>query len=140
MTLDPAESVPPVPPLGPPAAAAPPGTTGTIAEKDRQLAVLMHLSSLVGYFVPLANLVIPLVIWLVKKDESADIDAVGREVVNFNLSMLLYAVIGFILTFVLIGVLVLAGLWIFGIVVTIIAAVRANDGWRYRYPLTIRFI
>ena len=37
-------------------------------------------------------------------------------------------------------ILVLVGLWIFGIVVTIIGAVRANDGWRYRYPLTIRFI
>jgi uncharacterized Tic20 family protein len=140
MTLDPAESIPPVPPPGPPPAAAPPGTIGTIGEKDRQLAVLTHLSALTGYFIPLANLVIPLVIWLVKKDESPDIDAVGREVVNFNLSMLLYAVIGFILTFVLIGILVLVGLWIFGIVVTIIGAVRANDGWRYRYPLTIRFL
>jgi uncharacterized Tic20 family protein len=118
----------------------PADSTGTIAEKDRQLAVLMHLSALIGYFIPLANLLIPLVVWAVKKDESADIDAVGREVINFNLSMLIYAVVGFILTFVLIGVLVLLGLWIFGIVVTIIAALRANDGWRYRYPVTIRFL
>lgn len=140
MTHESAESVPPIPPPGPTAAAQPADTTGAIAENVRQLAVLMHLSALTGYFIPFANLIIPLVVWLVKKDESADIDAVGREVVNFNLSMLLYAVIGFILTFVLVGVLVLAGLWIFGIVVTIIAALRANDGWRYRYPVTIRFI
>jgi uncharacterized Tic20 family protein len=140
MTTESAEPTPPNPPPGPAATVAPSDTTGTIAEKDRQLAVLMHLSALLGYFIPLANLLIPLVIWLVKKDESADIDAVGREVINFNLSMLIYALVGFILTFVLIGVLVLLGLWIFGMVVTIIAALRANDGWRYRYPVTIRFL
>lgn len=140
MTDDASQAVPPAPPPGPQGGSAPADSTGTIAEKDRQLAVLMHLSALLGYFIPLANLLIPLVVWAVKKDESADIDAVGREVINFNLSMLIYAVIGFILTFVLIGVLVLIGLWIFGMVVTIIAALRANDGWRYRYPATIRFL
>jgi hypothetical protein len=140
MSDDASQAVPPAPPPGPQPGMPPADSTGTIAEKDRQLAVLMHLSALLGYFIPLANLLIPLVIWLVKKDESADIDAVGREVINFNLSMLIYAVVGFILTFVLIGVLVLLGLWIFGMVVTIIAALRANDGWRYRYPVTIRFL
>jgi uncharacterized Tic20 family protein len=140
MSDDASQAVPPSPPPGPQAGTPPADSTGAIAEKDRQLAVLMHLSALLGYFIPLANLLIPLVIWLVKKDESADIDAVGREVINFNLSMLIYAVVGIILTFVLIGVLVLLGLWIFGMVVTIIAALRANDGWRYRYPVTIRFL
>jgi uncharacterized Tic20 family protein len=140
MSDDASQAVPPSPPPGPQPGMPPADSTGTIAEKDRQLAVLMHLSALLGYFIPLANLLIPLVIWAVKKDESADIDAVGREVINFNLSMLIYALVGFILTFVLIGVLVLLGLWIFGMVVTIIAALRANDGWRYRYPVTIRFL
>lgn len=140
MSDDASQAVPPSPPPGPQPGMPPADSTGTIAENVRQLAVLMHLSALLGYFIPLANLLIPLVIWLVKKDESVDIDAVGREVINFNLSMLIYAVIGFILTFVLIGVLVLLGLWIFGMVVTIIAALRANDGWRYRYPVTIRFL
>jgi uncharacterized Tic20 family protein len=136
MIIDPSQTVPP----GPPPGAAPAGTTGTIAEKDRQLAVAMHLSALVGYVVPFANLIIPLVIWLTKKDESPDIDAVGREVLNFNISMLIYAVAGVILAVVLIGFLLLLALWVFGIVVTIVAAVRANDGWRYHYPATIRFL
>lgn len=140
MTEDAAHAIPPSPPPGPAPASAPPGTAGTIAERDRPLATMTHLSALVGYLIPLANLIIPLVIWLVKRGDSPDIDAVGREVVNFNLSMLLYACFGFLLTFVLVGFLVLFGLWLFGIVVTIIAALRANDGWRYRYPLTIRFL
>ena len=139
MSDDASQTVPPSPPPGPQAAAPPPDTVGTIGEKDRPLAVMTHLSALVGYVIPFANLVIPLVVWLVKRNESPDIDAVGREVVNFNLSMVLYAFFGFLLTFVLVGFVVLFGLWLFGIVVTIIAALRANDGWRYRYPLTIRF-
>lgn len=138
MSIDPAQPVPPAPPAY--AAPQPPGTTGPIDPQARPLAVLMHLSALVGYFIPFANLIIPLVIWLVKKDESADLDAVGREVINFNLSMLVYALAGILLSLVLIGVVVLIGLWIFGIVVTVIAAIRANDGWRYRYPATIRFL
>ncbi|MCE3004575.1 MAG: DUF4870 domain-containing protein [Xanthomonadaceae bacterium] len=139
MSDDASQTVPESPPPRPQADAPPPDTVGTIGEKDRPLAVMTHLSALVGYLIPLANLIIPLVIWLVKRNDSPDIDAVGREVVNFNLSMLLYAFFGFLLTFVLVGFLVLFGLWLFGIVVTIIAALRANDGWRYRYPLTIRF-
>ncbi len=140
MTTDDTATLPPSPPPGPAAATAPSDTIGTIGEKDRQLAVLMHLSALTGYFIPFANLIIPLVIWQVKKDESADIDAVGREVVNFNLSMLLYALGAIILTVILIGFVIGFALWVFGIVVTIIAALRANDGFRYRYPLTIRFL
>lgn len=140
MTEDAAHTVPPSPPPGPAPGSAPPDAAGTIAERDRPLAVMTHLSALVGYLIPFANLIIPLVVWLVKRHESADIDAVGREVVNFNLSMLLYAFVGVLLSFVLVGFLVLFALWVFGIVVTIIAALRANDGWRYRYPLTIRFL
>jgi hypothetical protein len=138
MSVESAPSDPGLPPA-PPAGGTPAGTTGPIAEKDRQLAVMMHLSALVGYLIPLANFLIPLVIWLVKKDESQDIDAVGREVLNFNLSMLIYFVGTLVLTLILIGIPLMFALWIFGVVVTIIAAVRANDGWRYRYPMTIRF-
>jgi uncharacterized Tic20 family protein len=140
MSTEESAAIPPSPPPGPSVAAAPPDTIGTIGDNDRQLAVLMHLSSLTGYFVPFANLIIPLVIWQVKKNDSADIDAVGREVVNFNLSMLLYALGAIILTLILIGFVLALALWVFGIVVTIIAALRANDGYRYRYPLTIRFL
>ncbi len=137
---DVAQPLPPSPPPADVRGLPPPDTAGSLGEKDRPLAVVLHLSALVGYFIPFANLLIPLVIWLVKRHESPDIDAVGREVLNFNLSMLVYALAGCLLVLVLIGFLILPALWLFGIVVTIIAAVRANDGWCYRYPLTIRFL
>lgn len=111
-----------------------------IDPRDRSLATILHLSSLSGYIIPLGNFLVPLVIWLIKKDESRDINAIGREVLNFNLSMLIWAVVSLVLCLLLIGFVLLMGLWLFGIVVTIIAAVRASEGRRYRYPLTMRFL
>lgn len=102
--------------------------------------MVMHLSALLGYVMPFANLLVPLVIWLLKKDESPALDRVGREVLNFNISILIYAIVSAILMVVLIGFVLLAALWVFGLVVTIIASVRANEGSFYHYPVTIRFL
>ncbi len=110
-----------------------------IPPADRQLATLTHLLALANYVAFPAGLIAVLVLWLVKKDDSPPLDRVGREVLNFNLSMLLYAIVSFILVFVLIGIGLLVALWVFGLVVTIVAAVRTKDGHYYRYPLTIRF-
>lgn len=140
MSDDASHAIPPSPPPGGATGLPPADTAGTIGERDRALAVMTHLSALLVFYIPFTNLVVPLVIWLVKRHESPDIDAVGREVLNFNLSMTLYFAAAAVLSLVLVGVLLAAALWVFGIVVTIIAAVRAHDGWRYRYPLTIRFL
>ncbi|MCU0755237.1 MAG: DUF4870 domain-containing protein [Xanthomonadales bacterium] len=110
-----------------------------IAPPWRSLCTLLHLSALAGYLIPFANFVIPLVIWILKKDEAPDIDRCGREVLNFNLTMLLAFAVSWLLLFVLIGFLLLPLLWIYGLVVTIIAAVRSNDGQHYRYPFCLRF-
>jgi uncharacterized Tic20 family protein len=110
-----------------------------IPTADRQLALVTHLLSLANYVAAPAGIIAVLVLWLVKKDESPALDRVGREVLNFNLSMLIYGIVSFILVFVLIGFVLLIGLWIFGLVITIVAAIRANEGEYFRYPLTIRF-
>ena len=141
----PFDANPPSPPPQPPPAAfvnAPhlSPALATIPPADRQLAMVMHLSALLGYVMPFANLLVPLVIWLLKKDESPALDRVGREVLNFNISILIYAIVSAILMVVLIGFVLLAALWVFGLVVTIIASVRANEGSFYHYPVTIRFL
>jgi uncharacterized protein len=110
-----------------------------IPTADRQLALVTHLLSLANYVAAPAGIIAVLVLWLVKKDESPALDRVGREVLNFNLSMLIYGIVSFILVFVLIGFVLLIGLWIFGLVITIVAAISANEGEYFRYPLTIRF-
>ena len=126
-------------PAPPPPPSPMPTQDDLIPTADRQLALVTHLLSLANYVAAPAGIIAVLVLWLVKKDESPALDRVGREVLNFNLSMLLYGIVSFILVFVLIGFVLLIGLWIFGLAITIVAAIRANEGEYFRYPLTIRF-
>jgi hypothetical protein len=79
-------------------------------------------------------------VWLVKRGESPEIDAHGKESVNFQLTMLIYSVISGILCLVLIGFVLLAILHVLNVVFVIIASIRASEGKFYRYPLTIRFL
>ncbi|MDP8960135.1 MAG: DUF4870 domain-containing protein [Actinomycetota bacterium] len=82
----------------------------------------------------------PLVVWLVKREDHPFVEMHAREALNFNLSVLLYFIVGVVLAFVLIGFLLLAALAVIWLVFTIIAAVRASNGEPYRYPLTIRLV
>tara|TARA_E500000318_G_scaffold99810_1_gene102088 strand:- start:227 stop:613 length:387 start_codon:yes stop_codon:yes gene_type:complete len=111
-----------------------------VTHDDRTYSTLMHLSILAHSLLPVIAFAIPLVMWLVKKDESAYIDDHGREAVNFQISLGLYNIIASILIFVLIGIPLLIALQIFSIVVMIFAAMAANRGELYRYPVTIRFL
>ena len=106
---------------------------GVAEKQERTWAMLCHLGGFLG-FIP------PLVIWLIKKDESSLIDDNGKEALNFQISIAIYVMISIVLMFVLIGILLFFAVYIFNIVMIIIAAMKANSGERYRYPLCIRFI
>ncbi|MBN1808815.1 MAG: DUF4870 domain-containing protein [Planctomycetes bacterium] len=108
--------------------------------EEKQFAMFCHLASFAGSFFPAGNIVGPLVLWLIKKDEMEFVDDQGTEVLNFQISITIYSVVALLLVFVVIGIPLLIGLVIFDIVVTIIGAVKANAGERYRYPLSIPFI
>ncbi len=103
-----------------------------------------HLAALVTLDIPFVNIIGPLVIWLVQKDRYPFVDDQGKEAVNFQISLSIYMALAgaLALTIILLplAVLAIAALAIFGLVMAIIAAVRANRGERFRYPLTIRFI
>lgn len=109
-------------------------------KEERFWAMLCHFSIFVGHFIPFGNIIAPLIIWLMKKNESSFVDHHGKESLNFQISLLIYIIISVILAFVLIGFVLAIALWIFSLVIVIIAGVKANDGEWYRYPLTIRFI
>ena len=112
-----------------------------VSRDDRTWAMLSHLSALVGYsIVPFGNVVAPLIIWLIRKDQSWFVDDQAKEAINFQISMVIYALISIPLVLLLIGIVLLIFLYVFGIVMVIIAAIKANDGVQYRYPVTIRFI
>ena len=95
----------------------------------------MRVLCLVGF--PILG---PLIVWLVKKDQSSYLDRQGRELLNFQLSYLLYAFLSFWLCFILIGVPLLFAIGIATIVLTIIGIVNAAEGKVYRFPLTIRLL
>jgi uncharacterized Tic20 family protein len=75
-----------------------------------------------------------LIIWLIKKDDSSFIDDQGKEALNFNLSVLIAALVTAVTC---IGPFVIG---IIALVYSIIAAVEVNKGVNYRYPYTIRMI
>ncbi len=104
-------------------------------DKDEcNMAMLAHLlGALVGF-------IGPLIIWLIKKDEYAFVDDQGKEAVNFQISIVIYAIVSFVLTLILIGFLLLLAVIVFNIVCIIKAALKANNGERYRYPMSIRII
>jgi uncharacterized Tic20 family protein len=127
------------PPAGGPPPGGPPGQPPLRQDQERLWAMLSHLLSFVAAYIALGFLA-PLVILLVFGQRSGYVRAHAVESLNFNLSWLLYAVVAIILSFVVIGIPILIALGIAYLVLVIIAAVRANNGELYRYPLTIRFI
>ncbi|MCK5707173.1 MAG: DUF4870 domain-containing protein [Candidatus Aureabacteria bacterium] len=111
-------------------------------EKNERLwGMFCHLSALsflIG--IPFGHILGPLIIWLVKKNESPLIDEQGKESLNFQISMSIYLIVAFLLCFIIIGIPLLFGLVLAEIILVIIAAVKTNNGEQYSYPITIRFI
>ncbi len=111
------------------------------ASSTRTWCVLCHASALLGVFLHFPGHVLgPLIVWLIKRGDSPEIDAHGKESLNFQLSVLIYDIVAAILCIVFIGVPILIALWVINIVFVIIASARASDGQLYRYPFTIRFL
>jgi uncharacterized Tic20 family protein len=106
----------------------------------RTIAMWCHLSALAGLLVPMGNVIGPLVVWLTQRDKSAFIDDQGKEAINFQLSVMVYAAVCFLLILILVGFLLLLALSFGALALVIIAALQANQGIAYRYPLIIRFI
>ncbi|MEO0652821.1 MAG: DUF4870 domain-containing protein [Planctomycetota bacterium] len=120
-------------------------------KQTRQFAMIMHLSQLSGWLVPIAGWLVPIVLWQVKKDELPGIDSHGKTIVNWLLTQLLAsAVLGILLVVFTIGVITIpllifvwmafGALWLAGAIFAIVGAIKANDGEHWPYPGSIRFI
>jgi uncharacterized Tic20 family protein len=112
----------------------------TQSKDERMWAMLCHISALAGLIIPFGNIIGPLVIWMIKREEFPLVADQGKEVLNFNISMTIYFIVAAILIIVLIGIVLLVILGVFFLIMTIVGAVKANEGTQYRYPVTIRFI
>ncbi len=127
---------------------------------DRTWAMICHLSAFAGLVFPLGHVLVPLIIWLIKREDSPFIADQGREAVNFQISMSIYILIAFLLNIILVGLgirmpsmsmslmgnmqllsmPVMAAVMLFGFGMVIYATIKANRGVLFRYPLTLRFI
>ena len=130
----------------------PPVQTSGLSSEERQWAMFAHLSALVGGILTsgwagsIGTFIGPLIIWLAKKDSMPFVDDQGKEALNFNITVALIFLALAVLSLVTLGIgliIAIPGWIIVGIawlVFTIIAAIKANEGVAYRYPLTLRLI
>jgi uncharacterized Tic20 family protein len=108
--------------------------------QDNQLIVLTHLSQLLTFITGFGGLIVPLVIWLTQKDNVYRMNQEGKNIVNFQLSMLVYSLICIPLVFVLVGIFGLIALCLLSFIFPIVNAVRASHGESPKYPLSLNFI
>jgi uncharacterized protein len=133
---DPTGSTPP--PSPEPGGAEPPPPTGQPGEQagaptndERNLALLIHV---LGFF---TSIIVPLIIWLLKKESSKFLDHHGKQAINFQITVLIGYLIGSVTTFIFIGCVIIPAVLIIDIVFCIIAALAASKGEWYRYPIAI---
>jgi len=133
-------------PPSPPPPPTPP-VSGPSESEIRQWNMWCHLSALAGFFIPFGNVLGPLIVWQMKKAEIPSVEVHGKAALNFQLTVLIAVVAGFILAFVLsffcIGWILFPAVMLIGvagIVFSIIAGVKANEGKEYQYPYSIQLI
>lgn len=119
-TPPPANSYQPVTPMNP--------------SDERMWATLIHVGGILFAFLP------ALIGYLVLKDRGPFIKAHAAAALNFQITLLIAYVVSGVLTLVLVGFLLLPAVWVLSVVFSILAALAANKGEYYTYPLTIRFI
>lgn len=107
---------------------------------ERNWGMFCHLSIFSGLLIPSANIIAPLVIWLLKRKEMPFVDYNGKEALNFQITYLIAFIVSSVLTTILIGFLMLAVLVPAWVILTIIATVKASNGEYYRYPLILRLL
>lgn len=107
--------------------------------KLKTFNMLMHLSQLLGFVVPGAGFIAPLVMWLSFRDDYEEVDRHGKIIVNWMLSSLLYMVVSFMLIFAFIGIVPFLVIPLLCTIFAVIGAVKASEDEYWEYPLTIKF-
>ena len=109
-------------------------------KQDNQTIVLMHLSQLATFVIAFGSILIPLILWFTQKEKIIDLDAHGKQILNFQFSLLIYSFICIPLVFIGIGILGLIVILILSIVYPIKNAMRASNEQLPVYPYSITFL
>ena len=137
----------PPPPIQPPPIVPPAPPPGSLESQARTWNMLCHLSALAGFIIPFGNILGPLLVWQLKKNEFPSVEIHGKAALNFQITVTIAAIVGFLLAgvfaffcigFLLIPVVIAVGLC--GMIFSIIAGVKANNGETYRYPVSLELV
>ncbi len=114
---------------------------GLEVDPDARLwGMLAHFAGLIGFIIPFGNLIGPLIVWQIKKDQMPFVDDQGKESLNFQITISIAAIVCIVLMLVLIGFVLLPLVGLVALVLMVIAGIKANGGERYRYPFVLRLI
>lgn len=106
--------------------------------------MLMHLSQFMGFVIAGFGFIVPVVLWLIRKDADTDVDRHGKNIVNFIISWLIYYMVAALLTFTVIGAVIgiplLVALGVCEIIFIIVASIKANQGEYWDYPFSLQLI
>ena len=124
-----------------PTASETPAAGGELSKDAKMWGMFCHLAALAGFTgIPFANVLGPLILWLIKKDDFAFVDDQGKESLNFQISIAIYAICCLPLFCLVIGPFLLPLVFVFDLIMVIVASIESNKGKAYRYPLCIRLV
>jgi len=138
------------PPINPPPPATPTGAPTPPSSPESQARMwnmLCHLSALAGFVIPFGNILGPLIVWQIKKNEFPSVEIHGKAALNFQITVAIAALAGIVvavvLSFFCVGyllfpVVMLIGLA--GLVFAVIAGIKANNGEDYKYPWSLELV
>jgi uncharacterized Tic20 family protein len=136
----------------PPTAQPPPASpttpaAGSAESQARTWNMMCHLSALAGFVIPFGNILGPLIVWQIKKNEIPSVNVHGKASLNFQLTVVIALIAGLIiatlLSFVCVGFLlfpIVALIGLAGLIFAIIAGIKANNGEEYKYPYSLNLI
>lgn len=104
---------------------------------ERTYLMLMHLSQFASWLVPLVGVIVPILMWTTNKDNNAEVDRHGKNILNFTISYAIYSIALFVI---IIGIPFVIVLFAIYAIAVIIASIKASNGEYWQYPLTIQFI
>lgn len=110
-------------------------------KQDKQLLTIMHISQLLDFVTGIGGFVVPLIIWILKKDEVFGVDAHGKTILNFRISMFIYLIICVpLILFLGLGIIGFVVIGIFYLIYPIINAIRVSNNELPKYPFSIQFL
>lgn len=108
--------------------------------QERTWSIVVHAAAFAGVAVPFGSILGPLIVWIIKKPVSAEVDRQGKAAINFQISMLIYVIVAAVLIRLAIGWVLLIALGIFWLVMVLVATIRVANGREPGYLLSMSFL